>query len=53
MTQPTVVAEVVTFVDAEGNITDDSATAVRGEVVESMSDGTTRTTQFTIDPSAA
>jgi predicted metal-dependent peptidase len=53
MTQPTVVETVLIEVDAEGRVTEDRTQAVGGEVIETLSDGTSRSTLFTIDPSAA
>lgn len=52
VTQPVVVKTVLILVDAQGQVTDDRALAVGGEVLETMSDGVTRSTLFTIDPSA-
>lgn len=51
MTQPTVVETVLIQVDAHGRVTKDDTQAVGGEVIEKMSDGTTRSTLFDIDPS--
>lgn len=41
-----VVEERLVLVDAEGNVTDDWGQAVRGEVTETLADGTTRSTLF-------
>lgn len=54
MTQPTVLETVLVLVDAEDRVTEDRALAVGGEVLERLSDGTSRSTIFTIDaPSAS
>jgi hypothetical protein len=51
--QPTVVETVLIEVDAQGRVTKDRTQAVGGEVIEILSDGRSRSTLFTIDPSAA
>lgn len=45
----TVVAEQVIWVDADGNVTADKDAAVSGEVLQELSDGTTRSTLFEIE----
>jgi len=47
--EPTVVGEQVIWVDAHGDVTQDKAAAVRGEVLQTLSDGTTRSTLFVIE----
>lgn len=37
------------MVNAAGELTDDRESAVRGEVIETMPDGTKRSTSFTVD----
>lgn len=52
MTQPdVVVATELVLVDADGQITEDRTAAVRGEVVETLADGSTRSILFEIDRS--
>lgn len=50
---PDVVAELVKeqviWVDADGNVTDDPAAAVRGEIIRTFDDGTTENTLFTVE----
>ena len=49
MTDARVVAEKLVLVDADGNLTEDREVAVRGEVVQALADGTTRSTVFNVD----
>jgi hypothetical protein len=44
MSEPTVKSETVILLDADGNVTKDKAKAVKAEVVQKMSDGSTRST---------
>lgn len=44
--------EQVTWVDADGNVTDDPDRAVRGEILQVLPDGTTEATTFVVDGSA-
>lgn len=50
MTEPAVVETTLIMVDADGNRTEDRAAAVGGEVLETLGDGTTRSTIFEINP---
>jgi len=49
MTDADVVAEKLILVDANGNLTEDRDAAVRGEVVQTLADGTTRSTVFNVE----
>ncbi len=51
--EPMVVDRQIVMVDADGNVTDDKAQAVRGEVVETFEDETTRSTMFTVGAESA
>lgn len=51
--QPEAVEVVRILVDAQGEVTEDEALAVEGEILEKFADGRTRSTLFTLDPSAA
>ena len=53
MAEVTVVSEQVIFVDAEGDVTEDKRAAASGEVLQTLSDGTVRSTLFEIDGAAA
>jgi len=44
MAEPTVKSETLIMVDADGNVTKDKSKAVKAEIVQTMSDGTTRST---------
>lgn len=46
MTEPHVVERHLVMIDADGELTDDRDAAVRGEITESMSDGSVRSTLF-------
>lgn len=49
MADPEVVDETLILVDADGKVTEDKAAAVGGEIVETLADGTTRSTLFNIN----
>jgi hypothetical protein len=49
MADPTVTSETLILIDAAGEVTEDRSRAVRGEILQSMSDGTTLSTLFTIE----
>jgi hypothetical protein len=50
--RPGVVEETTIYVDAGGNVTDDPAKAVRGEILERYADGHTESTLFTVEADA-
>lgn len=50
MAEPEVVDETLILVDADGKPTDDKAVAVGGEIVQTLDDGTTRSTLFNVEP---
>jgi hypothetical protein len=52
MSDAETVSEQVIWVDADGNVTQDKDKAVEGEIVEKLSDGTTRSTLFVIEDQA-
>jgi predicted metal-dependent peptidase len=47
--EPAVVAEQLILVDHRGNVTEDGDRAAGGEVVQTLGDGTTRSTLFEVD----
>jgi len=49
MADVTVVSEQVIWVDANGNVTADKDAAVNGEILETLSDGTIRSTLFVVE----
>lgn len=49
MTEPQVVEETLILIDANGEVTENRKAAVRGEVSQRLSDGTTRSTLFDVD----
>lgn len=49
MADPAVVEETLILTDADGNITEDRDQAVGGEIVQTLEDGTTRSTLFDLD----
>ncbi len=50
MTQPEVVETTLVLVDANGDPTEDRAKAVAGEVLETLADGSSRSTLFDVQP---
>lgn len=46
--EPRAVAERVIWVDAHGQVTDDKDLAAGGEIIETLADGSTRSTVFTL-----
>lgn len=50
MTQPDVTETTLILTDANGDPTEDRDKAVGGEVLETLADGTTRSTLFDVRP---
>ena len=48
MTQPEVLETTLILLDADGNVTEDRDAAVSGEILETLADGTTRSTLFDV-----
>lgn len=49
---PEAADETVVWVDGDGHVTDNPDEAVRGEILQRQSDGTTMSTLFTVDSPA-
>lgn len=49
MAEPAVVEETLILIDANGDVTEDRDAAVRGEILQTLTDGSTRSTLFDLE----